>query len=99
MTFAITEILSSKLDLKLHRLVLCGSIVKKTYPWHTLGDRISNNETNKSKKNIINDYGRRDIWPVLAKVLSWGFGDTGRHKFGKLEVFDCCHDLKHSGFF
>ncbi|UUO07872.1 hypothetical protein M4951_06045 [Blastopirellula sp. J2-11] len=98
-TYVITQILASKLDLKLHRLVLCGSIVQRTFPWHTLGDRIAAHDTHSGRRNILNDYGLRDTWPVFAKCLSWGYGDTGRHKFGKAEVIDRGHDLYHSGYF
>ena len=98
-TYVITEILASKLDLKLHRLLFCGSIVRRRYPWHAIGDRIAAHPTLAGKKNVLNDYGLRDVWPVLAKCLSWGYGDTGRHKFGKAEVIDRGHDLDHSGFF
>lgn len=98
-THVITQIMASKLDLKLHRLVLCGSIVQRTFPWHALGERIAAHDTHSGRRNILNDYGLRDVWPVFAKCLSWGYGDTGRHKFGKAEVIDRGHDLSHSGFF
>jgi hypothetical protein len=90
-TYAITEILGKDLDVELHTLVLCGSIVKRDYPWHQLGKR--------QPTMIINDYGTRDVWPVLAKILTFGYGDTGRHRFGKLEVIDRAHNFKHSDFF
>jgi hypothetical protein len=50
-------------------------------------------------KTVINDYGTKDIYPVLAKCLGWGYGDTGRHKFGRAEVRDRAHDFGHSDFF
>ncbi len=98
-TYIITELLSSKLDLKLHRILLCGSIVRRRYPWHAVSNRIGAHPTIAGKKNVINDYGLQDVWPVLAKCLSWGYGDTGRHKFGKAEVTDRGHNLGHSDFF
>ena len=98
-TYVITEILASKLDLKLHSLVLCGSIVRRRYAWHAIGDRIGSHPTRDGKKNILNDFGLRDVWPVFAKCLSWGYGDTGRHKFGKSEVFDRAHDFAHGDYF
>lgn len=90
-TYIITRLLLSEVDLKIHKLVLCGSIVSRTYPWHSIRDRLG--------KAVINDYGTKDSWPVWAKALSWGYGDTGRHIFGKPGVKDRGHDFKHSDYF
>ncbi len=90
-TYVITKILDQHLNVHLHRLILCGSIVPRRFRWDAVSSRI--------KMPIINDYGTRDVWPVFAKCLTWGFGDTGRHKFGKAEVRDRAHDFAHSDFF
>lgn len=90
-TYAITKILTDTKDLVLNRLVLCGCVVRQDFPWDNLASRITG--------QIVNDYGTRDIWPVMAKTLSWGYGETGRHGFGRADVFDRGHDFKHSDFF
>ncbi|MFO1065274.1 MAG: hypothetical protein U0892_15520 [Pirellulales bacterium] len=90
-TYAITTILSRTKDLALHRLILCGSIVKRRFAWDALADRI--------KTEVINDYGTRDIWPLMAKKLSWGYDETGRYGFGRADVTDRAHDFEHSDFF
>jgi pimeloyl-ACP methyl ester carboxylesterase len=90
-TFAITEILREHPDIKLHRLVLSGSIIPRTYRWDYVRPRLAT--------DIVNDYGTRDIWPVLATCLSWGYGDTGRHGFGRDPIIDRGHDYAHSDFF
>jgi nucleoside phosphorylase len=90
-TYAICCILKDTPNLILHRLVLCGSIVNRRFRWEHVGLQV--------KTKILNDCGTRDCWPVLAKCLSWGYGDTGRHGFGRAAVHDRTHDFAHSDFF
>lgn len=90
-TYAITKILTDTKDLVLHRLVLCGCVVQERFPWENISARITT--------DVINDHGTRDIWPVMAKKLSWGYGETGRHGFGRADVVDRAHNFKHSDFF
>ena len=90
-TYAISRVMADTRDLVLHRLILCGCIVDREYPWENVGNRITD--------RIVNDYGTRDIWPLMARKLSWGFGDTGRYGFGGSIVQDRAHDLHHSDVF
>ncbi len=91
-TYAISQILLEHPDIQLHRLVLSGAIVPRTYRWDYVSSRLS--------EPVLNDYGTQDIYPVLAKCLSWGYGDTGRHGFGRgATVTDRGHDYAHSDFF
>lgn len=90
-TYAISQILIENPDIKLNRLVLTGAIIPRSYRWDYVRGRLAT--------EVINDYGTRDVWPVLAKCLSWGYGDTGRHGFGRLGVIDRGHNYTHSEFF
>ncbi len=90
-TYAVSKVISDTRDLVLHRLVLCGSILDRAYPWELIKGRITD--------RIVNDYGTRDIWPLMARKLSWGYGDTGRYGFGGAIVQDRSHNLRHSDFF
>ncbi|WP_436717753.1 hypothetical protein U8335_13800 [Roseiconus lacunae] len=91
-SYAISQILADQTDLKLKRLVLCGCIIPRSYRWEAVSHRV--------ETDVINDYGTRDVLPVLAKSLSWGYGDTGRHGFGRgASVIDRGHDYGHSDFF
>lgn len=91
-TYAISRILSEHPDIKFHRLILAGAIVPRTFRWNYVSGQLAT--------DVINDYGTRDVWPVLAKCLSWGYGDTGRHGFGRgAYVTDRGHDYAHSDFF
>jgi hypothetical protein len=91
-TYAVSRILSENPNLKIERLILSGSIVPRSYRWDYVDSRLAT--------DVVNDYGTRDIWPVLAKCLSWGYGDTGRHGFGRgATVRDRGHNYSHSEFF
>jgi pimeloyl-ACP methyl ester carboxylesterase len=90
-TYAISKVLDDTQDLALERLVLCGCIIPKSYPWEHLKGRI--------KHKVINDYGTRDIWPFWARKLSWGYGETGRYGFGRSDVEDRAHNHGHSDYF
>lgn len=90
-TYAISRVMADTRDLVLHRLILCGCIVDREYPWENVQSRITH--------CIVNDYGTRDIWPLMARKLSWDYGDTGRYGFGGAIVQDRAHDLHHSDFF
>src|SRR5262249_34576706 len=50
-------------------------------------------------KGAINECGKADIWPVLAKSLSWGYGASGTHGFGAVLVSDRYHAGGHGQYF
>ena len=89
-TYIIADILSENPDIKIHRLLLCGSIIKNSFRWDKL-PKIP-------RGGITNDCGTKDFYPILAKALSWGYGSSGRFGFKTNEVEDRYHDLDHSGF-
>jgi hypothetical protein len=74
------------------RVILCGSIVPENfvpqrYFFASGGIR------------IINDCGVRDIWPVLAKCTTWGYGATGTFGMGTSSVKDRYFNFTHGDFF
>jgi YVTN family beta-propeller protein len=90
-TYAIGKILRKNPDIRLHRLILCGSILPPEFPWDHLPHSV--------ETEIINDCGTRDIWPVLAESTTFGYGPSGRFGFGTPGVRDRYHDFGHGGFF
>lgn len=91
-TYVVSRILQRNPTIRIHRLQLCGSIIREKYRW----DRVKHMVTGKL---IVNDVGTRDNWPVLAKHATVGYGDSGRFGFKTYGVRDNWHDLDHSGFF
>ncbi len=89
-TYIISKILKGSPDIRIERLLLCGSIIKTDWRWDLVPQR---------PKVILNDVGDRDIFPVLAKATSWGYGASGTFGFKAQEVNDRFHHCKHSDFF
>lgn len=90
-TYAVGEVLKKHPEIKLHKLILCGSIIHQNYPW----DRVEKYQIHGS---VINECGVKDIWPILAGSMSWGYHSTGTFGFGTIGIKDRFHDGGHSDF-
>lgn len=90
-TYIITRLLRAHPYLRLKRLALCGSIVRRDFEWAQIQDRI--------EEEVLNDCGTHDIWPVLAQSVTWGYGASGTFGFGTFGVRDRYHKYSHSEFF
>lgn len=89
-THIVSQVLLRNYDCKIHNLIMCGSVVIDNFDWRSVRDSISG--------KIINDYGVRDMWPAVAKSLTWGYGSTGTNGFGG-DVDDRIHNSGHSDYF
>jgi hypothetical protein len=89
-TYAIANILHEDSNIEIDNLIFCGSIVNNNYDWYRIRSQISG--------KIINDFGVMDVWPVAAKSITWGYGDTGTYGIGD-PIEDRRHSKNHSGFF
>ena len=96
--YIIGTILMANPAIRIHRLLLCGSILPNTFEW----DKIRDSQLSVSRDgnwSVINDCGTRDIWPVLAQFVTFGYGSSGRFGFGHPRVKDRYFNIKHSGYF
>jgi pimeloyl-ACP methyl ester carboxylesterase len=86
---------------KFHRVILCGSVLSTTYDWDGVQDKIAAPPfKNAPTVKIVNDCGTKDIWPIMAKFMTWGYGVAGRWGFQHALVKDRFHQpLTHSDFF
>jgi uncharacterized protein (TIGR02594 family) len=90
-TIAITKVLEQNRMMAIHHLLLCGSIVSRSYDWGATRKQV--------KGLIINDYGVRDPWPVVATSVTWGYGTSGAYGFKDATIDrDRDHNFGHSGF-
>ncbi|UCV28410.1 alpha/beta hydrolase [Ferribacterium limneticum] len=89
-TYIVSRILAEQPDIIINRLLLCGSIINDEYRWDLLP---------KIPPSVLNDVGTDDLWPVAAKVSTWGFGSSGTFGFKTYNVQDRFHKLGHSDFF
>jgi hypothetical protein len=88
-TYAISNIIKNNPLINISRMILCGGIVRRNFKWGEI----------RNLPKILNDCGSRDVLPMLASSLTWGFGESGRCGFGTPEVSDRFSDHNHSGFF
>lgn len=96
-SFIVAELLRNYSDIVFHRVILCGSIVKDDFPWDMYSWRIAPGEN--LEWQVLNDCGMQDIWPVMAKSMTWGYGSSGRFGFGHNRVKDRYHNKSHGDFF
>lgn len=89
-TYILCKILSTANDLNFHRILFCGAIVEADYDWSSVEKQFTS--------PVINDIGRWDYWPSMAKSWSWGFGDSGCIGFQNSLVRDRHFEFGHSDF-
>ena len=94
-TYALSRILLENPFFTFDRIILCGSIIRQNFDWR----RVENQILAPEKPAIINECGRHDIWPVVAKSISWDYGPSGTYGFGSYNVRDRFHPFRHSDFF
>lgn len=90
-TYIISKILLKHPDIQVDRLLLCGSVIPANYRW--------DNIANLPRDGIVNECGSKDVWPVLAKFASWGYGPSGTFGFKTHNVHDRYHNIGHSDYF
>jgi len=73
-TLALAEALRDHQDIYVHKIVFVNSIVPRDFEWASLADR-------SQFRQLLNECGGKDIWPVMAKKLIWGAGSSGSHGF------------------
>lgn len=91
-TYIVSRILREEPDIRIKRLLLCGSIIPTAYRWDSLPHEFTN-------QTCVNEVGTRDVWPVFARVASLGYGGSGTFGFKTSRVWDRFFDYGHSDFF
>lgn len=91
-TYIISQILNSSSGYRFNKIIFCGSIVDAKFKWGHIHE-VPN------RSHFLNEVGFRDVYPVLARSFSWGYGTSGSFGFKQARITDRYHDLDHSGFF
>ncbi|MCZ4331112.1 hypothetical protein [Castellaniella denitrificans] len=89
-TYLLAKMLEDATDVRVNRVILCGSIISTEYRWDKVESRVG---------AIVNEVAVSDFWPVLAKASSWGYGSSGTSGFKTQAVHDRYHRGGHSSFF
>jgi hypothetical protein len=92
-TYALMHAIRDNRDIEIFRIILCGSVVPET--WDFEDYFITRGEST----DIVNDCGVRDVWPVLARCCSWGYGASGTFGKAGVGVRDRKFPYSHSDFF
>jgi hypothetical protein len=96
-SYIVTEALSKYCDITFDRVILCGSIVRRDYPW---GDIICKR---KQVNYVLNEAGGRDTWSVIAEWVISNAGASGVYGFTDIangSVVQLFHDqYNHSDYF
>lgn len=96
-TYIVSRILDDDPNIKIARLVMCGGIVPQTFRWDKLAR--FNVQKLRPKLQIINEHSARDVWPILARHATYGFGDSGTTGCANMiDVQNRRHDMPHSGY-
>ena len=92
-TYIVANILDENINLVLDKVIMCGAIVPNQFRWgHILKINFKGNPT-----AIINEFSPLDIFPLLAKRVTYGFGDIGTMGAGA-PIRDRNHYISHSGY-
>jgi hypothetical protein len=70
-------------NLKVHRVIFCGSIVPTRFPFQQISNRIGD--------DVINEVGAFDSWPAVAESILFGYGHPGTFGFKRPFVRDRWH--------
>jgi O-acetyl-ADP-ribose deacetylase (regulator of RNase III) len=99
-TYIVSEILRKHPEIRLHRVILCGAVLSQHYDWEQHRNQINAfNDSDRRTYRVMNDCGWKDIWPVFAKFMTWGYGMAGRTGFQSPACLDRYHNAGHSDFF
>ncbi|MDF0676589.1 MAG: PAN domain-containing protein [Nitrospira sp.] len=95
-TYIVAKALLKYEELKLDRLILCGSILEKNYPWAKIVER-------GQVRGVLNESGSKDVWVKLVAWIVKDAGPSGVEGFSdKVDgiVADIHRDgFKHSDYF
>jgi outer membrane protein OmpA-like peptidoglycan-associated protein len=67
-TYLLASALAKYSDLVFDKVILCGSIVRKDYPWTSVIERRG------QVRQVLNEAGGKDLW---ASIVTWVVADAG----------------------
>ena len=90
-TYIFAHLLQRMQRLKIHRIIFCGSVLHRDFPFEQL--------INRFQVPILNEVGTRDIFPALAESVTWGYGSAGTYGFIRPRIRDRWHNGAGHGYF
>lgn len=90
-TFVIANIMLKEFDARFHKVIFCGSVVPRSFPFERIQNRF--------EPPILNEVGTRDIWPAIAESITFGYGSAGTFGFLRPLARDRWHNGARHGYF
>jgi HEAT repeat protein len=95
-TYLVAQTVLKYEEVKFDRMILCGSIVRRDYPWTGILKR-------GGAQRVLNDYGGKDLWVKAAEWVVKDGGPSGAHGFeddaGGRVVHRYRPEFRHSDYF
>lgn len=85
-TLLVARMMRDNADLRFKRIILCGSVVRKDFPFHELSGRF--------EAPLLNEVAARALGPVLAESATFGYGSSGTTGFRRPGIFDRWHSAE-----
>jgi pimeloyl-ACP methyl ester carboxylesterase len=96
-SYLVARTLEQRPEVTFERVILCGSIVQRDYPWSSIILE------RKQVKEVLNDFGRLDFWAGTVGWLVEDAGPSGQQGFSddaQQRVFQREHsEFRHSDYF
>ena len=90
-SYILCYLLRRRYHLRTHRLILCGSVLPRTFKFSGFEGRFDG--------PVINDIGTKDYWPFVASCVTFGYGTIGTFGYAGEPVVDRFHkDADHGRF-
>lgn len=94
-SYLIGEILKTNDHVRLHRVILCGSIIKQKFNWLRYQHKIGTDRS--PEKHVLNLCAKGDWWPTIANFVTFVYGRGGvKGFFDNSHVEDVFRDGGHS---
>lgn len=81
-TYVLIRALRADPNLKLWKIVFCGSVMDDQFRWVELKHRVGDGER-PTRDFIVNDCGTADHWPVVGSAFGWFYGMAGSTGFSE----------------
>lgn len=89
-TYVVLKALEQDLNLRLWKMVFCGSVANDQIRWVRFKDRIGDG-VRPTRDFVVNDCGTGDYWPVFGAAFGWHYGMAGATGFSEEMVLNRFH--------
>lgn len=89
-SYILCYLLRKKYHFEVSLLILCGSVLPRSFPFASFATRVG---------NIVNEVGNKDLWPFIASCVTFGYGTIGTYGYQNAPVTDRFHPrADHAAF-